>query len=476
MCNQNKIFWLHLRTILITCSVKKVIYIAVIGAIAIFGLQGLWIGNMYRAYVSQAVETVEKAMSTSIGKEIAFRRHSSPYKDPKHPKALYKAAEDMTLEERSRLKGDTLDLDLLTRQNIGSNLSEVIVQFDQDGFIKKGKYILLPKLDSIFSQEMKRANIAVDYCILLYDKDTTTIINNIGTLPADEQQVETTCLFPIGTKGSQFIQVKADVSLSPFLREMLFILIVSVLLMMMVLGCVVYLVILVRKKDKQFKQREASVNGTVHDLKAPLNSVITLMSYLRKKLPDTSLQKMVENATAQTRNLVNDIEALLITARRDKQKIILQKTETDLLQLIECARESISIQYVGKPHKITLESDFDEVKLMLDPLYVTNIIRNLLENALKYSNEGVSVIIKVRKEKNKVVLSVEDNGWGIERKYQKKIFTQFFQVPRKQVVHQHGYGVGLAYTKYIMEAHGGSISVDSELGKGSAFICKFPLE
>ena len=86
-----------MRTILITCSVKKVIYIAVIGAIAIFGLQGLWIGNMYRAYVSQAVETVEKAMSTSIGKEIVFRRHSSPYKDPKHPKVLYKAAEDNSI-------------------------------------------------------------------------------------------------------------------------------------------------------------------------------------------------------------------------------------------------------------------------------------------------------------------------------------------------------------------------------------------
>lgn len=85
-----------------------------------------------------------KAMSTSIGKEIAFRRHSSPYKDPKHPKVLYKAAEDMTLEERSRLKGDTLDLDLLTRQNIGSNLSEVIVQFDQDGFIKKGNIYFFP--------------------------------------------------------------------------------------------------------------------------------------------------------------------------------------------------------------------------------------------------------------------------------------------------------------------------------------------
>lgn len=288
--------------------------------------------------------------------------------------------------------------------------------------------------------------------------------------------MRSTRLFPIGTKGLQFIQVKADISLSPFLREMLFILMASILLVAIILGCVVYLVILIRKKDNLFKQREASVNGTVHDLKAPLNSVITLMGYLKKKLPDASLQKIVEDAIVQTRNLVNDIEALLITARRDKQKIILQKTETDLLQLIECAQESISIQYVGKPHQITLDSDFDEVRLMLDPLYVTNIIRNLLENALKYSDEGVAVIIKVRKEKHRIVLSVADNGWGVERKYQKKIFTQFFQVPREQVAYQHGYGVGLAYTKYIMEAHGGSISVESEPGKGSTFICKFPME
>lgn len=455
---------------------KKVIYIAIVSAIAILGLQALWISNMHRKYVVQSIGLIEKAISTSVSKEISFRHKRSPYKDSKHPKIVYKAIDDMTVEERNRLKGDTLDLELLIQKNIGSSLPEMIVQFDQDSFIKEGRHILLPKLDSIFLQELKKADITVNYRILLYDKDTTTIINSIGTLPVDEQQVKNTRLFPIGTKGLQFIQVKAEISFSPFLREMLFILITSILLVFIVLGGVVYLVVQVRKKDNLFKQREASVNGTVHDLKAPLNSVITLMGYLKKKLPDASLQKIVEDTAGHTRNLVNDIEALLITARRDKQKIILQKTETDLLQLIECAQKSISIQYVGKPHKITFDSDFDEVRLMLDPLYVTNIIRNLLENALKYSNEGVSVIIKVKKEKNRVVLLVEDNGWGIEKKYQKKIFTQFFQVPRKQVAHQHGYGVGLAYTKYIMEAHGGSISVESEPGKGSTFICKFPME
>ena len=461
--------------ILITHLMRKVIYIAIIAAIAMFCLQGLWIGNMYRAYVTQTIGTIENVMSVSIGKEIAFRRHASPYEDPEHPKIVYKAADDMTPEERSRLKGDTLDLDMMTRQHIGSNLAEMIMQFDQDNFIKKGKFVLLSKLDSIFRKELGRTEVAADCCILLCGKDTVTVINSFGVLP-DERWVKSTRLFPIGTKSLQFIQVKADIALSPFLRKMILILIASILLVVIVLGCVIYLVALVRKKDKLFKQREASVNGTVHDLKAPLNSVITLMGYLKKKLPDASLQKIVADTAAQTRNLVNDIEALLITARQDKQKIILQKTETDLLQLIERARESISIQYVGKPHKITLESDFNEAKLRLDPLYVTNVIRNLLENALKYSNGGVSIVIKVGKEKNEVVLSVEDNGWGIERKYQKKIFTQFFQVPREEVVHQHGYGVGLAYTKYIMEAHGGSISVESEPGKGSTFICRFPVK
>lgn len=461
--------------ILITYLMKKVIYIAIIAAIAMFCLQGLWIGNMYRAYVTQTIGTIENVMSVSIGKEIAFRRHASPYEDPEHPKIVYKAADDMTPEERSRLKGDTLDLDMMTRQHIGSNLAEMIMQFSQDDFIKKGKFVLLSKLDSIFRKELGRTEVAADCCILLCGKDTVTVINSFGVLP-DERWAKSTRLFPIGTKSLQFIQVKADIALSPFLREMILILMSSILLVVITLWCVIYLVALVRKKDKLFKQREASVNGTVHDLKAPLNSVITLMGYLKKKLPDASLQKIVADTAAQTRNLVNDIEALLITARQDKQKIILQKTETDLLQLIERARESISIQYVGKPHKITLESDFNEAKLKLDPLYVTNVIRNLLENALKYSNGGVSIVIKVGKEKNEVVLSVEDNGWGIERKYQKKIFTQFFQVPREEVVHQHGYGVGLAYTKYIMEAHGGSISVESELGKGSTFICRFPVK
>ena len=123
-----------------------------------------------------------------------------------------------------------------------------------------------------------------------------------------------------------------------------------------------------------------------------------------------------------------------------------------------------------------MESELNELTLMLDPLYVRNVIRNLVENALKYSDDGVQIIIRISKKENQAIFTVKDNGWGIAPKYQKKIFTQFFQVPREQMAHQRGYGIGLAYTKYIIEAHGGNISVESIPGKGSLFICTFPLK
>lgn len=134
------------------------------------------------------------------------------------------------------------------------------------------------------------------------------------------------------------------------------------------------------------------------------------------------------------------------------------------------------MQHSHQPHQIKMESELNELTLMLDPLYVRNVIRNLVENALKYSDDRVQIIIRISKKENQAIFTVKDNGWGIAPKYQKKIFTQFFQVPREQMAHQRGYGIGLAYTKYIIEAHGGNISVESIPGKGSLFICKFPLK
>lgn len=454
---------------------KKVIFVVVICAFFVFCLQGLWMSSMYSAYVNQSIEAIEKAMETSIGKEMSYRVKERPFKDPKNPKVVYRYAEDMTPEEKKSLKGDTLKLNETSQKNIGNNLREIILQIQQDALIEQKKYLRLNILDSIFQAELHREKVAAKYRILIYDKDTA-VINQTGMLDTTHQATADTRFFPIGTKGLQFVQVKADIGLSAFLREMLYILIASVVMVVVILGCVVYLMVTIRKKDLLFKQREANVNGTVHDLKAPLNGIITLLGFLRNKQTDTSVQTLMDGIVRQAKNLVSDIESLLVTARRDRRQLHLQKKRTDLVQLVAQARESLSSQYIGKPHCIRVECEETGMMAEVDALYVTNVLRNLMENALKYSDDGVEIIVRLRKEASRLCLEVEDNGWGIERKYHKKIFDQFFQVPSEHEVRRRGYGVGLAFAYYIMEAHGGCIRVKSEPGKGSTFTCVFPIK
>ena len=424
-------------------------------------------------YMKQSMQTIQQLLSLSIAKESSLRNYSLP-QNPKNPRIIYRHANQITEEERKQLKGDTINLNSLVSRNISNNMAEAILQLQQDGLIKKKSFIQLTKLDSIFRQELNTANINISHQILLYDKDTI-VKQSIGALPTNDLFIKKTQLYPIGTKGLQFIQVKANVPFSSFIQEMLQILIESILLTIIILGYVIFLVITIHKKDKLFKRREASVNGTIHDLKSPLNSIITLMSFIKKKVPDIHTQQLVENTERQAQKLVNEIEALLITARKDRQKVYLQKEETDLVLLVTEVAQEVSMQHSHQPHQIKMESELNELNLMLDPLYVRNVIRNLVENALKYSDDGVQIIIRISKKETQAIFTVKDNGWGIAPKYQKKIFTQFFQVPREQMAHQRGYGIGLAYTKYIIEAHGGSISVESIPGKGSIFICKFPL-
>lgn len=452
---------------------KRTIIIVIISTIAVFSLQGLWMKSMYQAYTYQTMERIETAMGICIGKEIAYRKKEQPFKDPKNPKVVYKFASEMTPEERSSLKGDTLNYNELSSKNIGNNIYEVLLQIRQDRLIEKKKYIQPHTLDSLFQAELQKEKIETDYCILIYNQDTT-VIGQTGTLDASSEEASTSRFFPIGTKGMQFVQVKADIGLSVFLRQMLYILMSSAIMVVVILNSVAYLMVVIRRKERLFRQREANVNGTVHDLKSPLNGIVTLLGFLRNKQTDPATQTLMDGTIRQAKHLIGDIEALLVTARRDRQQIHLQKKETDLVQLVEQAKESLSANYTGKEHRILVDSKQTPLTLEVDALYITNVIRNLLENALKYSDEGVIIQVRIRQDEAHTYLEIEDNGWGIERKYHRKIFQQFFQVPSDKEVRRRGYGVGLAYSYYIMEAHGGTIRVKSEPGKGSTFTCVFP--
>jgi two-component system phosphate regulon sensor histidine kinase PhoR len=118
--------------------------------------------------------------------------------------------------------------------------------------------------------------------------------------------------------------------------------------------------------------------------------------------------------------------------------------------------------------------DAHRYSLFADKMHVGNIIYNLIDNALKYCAGAPHILISTQSDNNQLIISVKDNGIGIKKDDQKKIFDTFYRVPTGNVHNVKGFGLGLSYVKAVVEKHGGHIEVDSEINKGSTFVVYLP--
>lgn len=457
---------------------RKYYYITTIAVISICLLQAFYVKSLYNHYVDENTEKIDNVIQISIDKERHIR---SVYTDGKVPmRGQYfsiKFMEDMSSQEIDSLtrlhplppKQPLHNVDDARKKGTANTMMEFISQIMQDELFEKGYPVQLPVLDSIFAEANQKQ---FNYSFSLYNKDKERI-DSIGRCKHPNYTSE---LLPIGNKGLQYLQLKANIPLLPFIGQQIWPLILSLILMVFVVGCVAYHLLVIRRKDTLLQQREDTINGTIHDLKAPLNSVVTTLSWMESTETNTAKKKAVEISRAEVRHLVCNIESLLVTVRKDRKRLILKKEETDIPHLAEIVKNSMDALYRTKPHTIEIENRLPEnIKVVADGMYIENVIRNLVENALKYSDDGVNVKVTLQTTDGMLQVAVQDDGWGIAPRYQKKLFRQFYQVPHGADRIRKGYGIGLAQSKYIIDAHKGKISVKSAEGKGSEFSFTIPV-
>ena len=158
----------------------------------------------------------------------------------------------------------------------------------------------------------------------------------------------------------------------------------------------------------------------------------------------------------------------------EKREIELNKENFDMKELTEEVLNTMKLQFEKNNAVVKFTTDGNDFTINADKLHVTSVIYNLLDNALKYRKEDPLINVHLSAQQNNIELAVSDNGIGIAPEYQSKIFDKFFRVPtgNKHVV--KGYGLGLSYVSHVIAQHHGSINVESEINKGSTFICKIP--
>lgn len=251
----------------------------------------------------------------------------------------------------------------------------------------------------------------------------------------------------------------------------------AIILFVLVFFAFAVSVILKQKKLSEIKND--FINNMTHELKTPIATIRisseTLLNLDQSKDESERLQRYAGIIYKENKRLEQQVERVLNIAKLDRDEIKLKLETFCIHEIIEEAKDNFQLnQLEEQGGEITLDLQAKDHLVKADLVHVTNVINNLLDNAVKYCDKIPKITIATRNVKNRILVSVKDNGKGISRENLKYIFDKFYRVPTGNVHDVKGFGLGLYYVKTIVDELGGLVSVKSSVGKGTEFIISLP--
>ena len=282
--------------------------------------------------------------------------------------------------------------------------------------------------------------------------------------------------YPYDIFEGQEVVVTTAISISPVIRKMAYTLLITILLSFFLIFCLVYQILTIRKQRHIEAIRQEFLHTMIHELKRPISTLKMCVSFMgnERMMQDVeSKQKILSSSYNELDNLTSYFSKLRDITFCDSTEIPLVKSRFSLRSLIE---ECIGKQNIPSGKEVRMEIVAkDDLEILADRMHLANIVCNLLENAIKYSREAVTIRMDYRmREDGMVQICVADNGIGIAKADQRYVFDKFYRSESAKDKAIPGIGLGLSYVKLLVEAHGGSISLDSTEGEGTTFTILIP--
>lgn len=334
------------------------------------------------------------------------------------------------------------------------------------------------KIDSLFNSYMKQYNIHIGYYFevtpdLSADKNppgytniqlpyTANCFKQCVKEKGGKNGIQLKLVFPA---KDQFILEEMGV---PFITSVLLILVVGVLFWRTTASLL---------KEKQISEHTREfLNNMTHEFKTPLTNIALAGNMLGKEnvlKQEDKIKQYTGIILHENDKLRQEVEAVLSMSALERNEVPLQKTEIDLHELIRDVVKYMTLQIENKGGQVVLDLKATQFLIMGDRALLSKVFCNLIDNALKYATDKAQLSIHSESSYDTLQIMVADNGIGIEKKFHKRIFDTFFRVPTGDIHDVKGFGLGLAYIKKIMDLHEGSITIESEKGKGSVFTLSF---
>ncbi len=253
----------------------------------------------------------------------------------------------------------------------------------------------------------------------------------------------------------------------------------SAFLILVIIFCFGYAIHTILRQKKLSEIKNDFINNMTHEFKTPISTVSLACEALQDTEVNTSpglMERYVGIINDENKRLGQQVEKVLQMAVIERKDFKLKPELLDIHGIIDKAIENIKIQVEKRDGSILFQGQALHTQLYADEMHLTNIIYNLLDNANKYSNDKPKITVSTIDNTEGIKIAVADQGIGMSKDQQSRIFERFYRVPTGNIHDVKGFGLGLAYVRRIVNAHGGDITVSSKPNEGSTFEIFLPFE
>ena len=355
-------------------------------------------------------------------------------------------------------------------------IEEMFIEYETGKVWNVQKKIKPEIVSKILKKSLKQYGINIDYAYMIkgdmysfasknYNKNSPYKKYSIKLFPDDLKPKADKLVIYFPDRKSHLVRSLSAILPLSLIFSLVILIVFSLTLMMLI------------KQKKISDVKTDFINNMTHEFKTPIATIsLAADAIINPKVIShkEKIRNFIQVIKNENKRMNIHVERVLQMSLLDKSKLELHLNKHDLHELIMRAVENMQVQIDRKNGNISTELKANYSLSKVDELHFINIITNLLDNAVKYSDKSPEIKIKTQNHAYNIEISVSDKGIGMSKEEQKKIFERFYRAQTGNIHKTKGFGLGLSYVKAIMEAFQGSISVQSEKGKGSRFILILP--
>ncbi len=362
------------------------------------------------------------------------------------------------------------------KDKISDVLNQIILEINAGDLLLK-KSIPPNEIIKILSEELSNYGINQNYEFSLIKNDSA-LLTSESYISNNKINKFNQKLFPeaIIDKKTEINIYFPDKSVLAFTE--LGVPILGSLLFTLIIIIVFWISVAYMMKQKKISDIKSDfVNNMTHEFKTPIATISLAADSINSmdELKSEKLSFFTKMIKSESKRMNQQVENVLQMALLDNKNIKLNLKLTDLHSLIDDVCFNLQLRIEKSNGTLTKEFTATNSNAFVDSIHFTNVVYNLLDNAIKYSNESPEIIIKSHNTNGDLIISIEDKGEGMSKEVRKRIFDKFYRPSTGNIHNVKGFGLGLSYVKEIINRHNAEISVQSEVGNGSCFSIKLPL-